>query len=240
MGFFDKLFGKKKQETKPFVYADYNVVFDNKIIEGKEISIVEIGMLNISSGKIVVCDPLANPESMTLARTVFAGKYPVKIFVAKDEEGEKINALAKLEFSKNRSVKWEPAVSDDDDLLTLKGDGDYIGINVDAGVAGFFDYDAGILYNKFIDDFIEAHPDGNIYTDVFAAEFKKSALDKNNIHELGSWVNFQLPQSDLNITMFTSGEGDGSYPIYWGIDKDGNPASLIIDFNVLDLTSELK
>ncbi|HRC32866.1 MAG TPA: DUF4241 domain-containing protein [Bacteroidia bacterium] len=59
------------------------------------------------------------------------------------------------------------------------------------------------------------------------------------MHELGSWVNFQLPKSELNITMFTSGEGDGLYPIYWGIDKDGNPVSLIIDFNVLDLTSEL-
>jgi hypothetical protein len=33
--------------------------------------------------------------------------------------------------------------------------------------------------------------------------------------------------------MFQSGYGDGSYPSYWGLDKNGEVLSLVIDFLVL-------
>ncbi|MCR6640354.1 MAG: DUF4241 domain-containing protein [Sporocytophaga sp.] len=77
------------------------------------------------------------------------------------------------------------------------------------------------------------NPEGNIYDDFFAAEFKKNAIDQNNPQDYGDWVNFKLPGSELNITMFQSGYGDGVYPAYWGIDKEGQVTSLVIDFLVL-------
>jgi hypothetical protein len=86
---------------------------------------------------------------------------------------------------------------------------------VDAGLGGFFDEQAGIAYNRFVDAWHLQNPNGNIYDDFFADEFKKNATDLNDPNDYGDWINFTIPGTDLNITMFQSGYGDGVYPAYW-------------------------
>ena len=80
--------------------------------------------------------------------------------------------------------------------------------------------------------FLQQKPEKNVYTDLFANEFLKNA-DKTNPDDIGDWLNYHIPDSEHNIAMFHSGYGDGLYPSYWGIDKDGNVVSLVIDFFVL-------
>jgi hypothetical protein len=138
-----------------------------------------------------------------------------------------------LEFEKKKADKWVLAVRDEEDVSELKDNGEFFGFPVDAGLGGFFDYHAGIKYNKFIQEFLKKNPEGNIYDDFFAAEFKKNAKEPNNPKDYGDWVNFTLPNSDLNITMFHSGYGDGTYPAYWGMTNDNEIVSLVIDFFVV-------
>lgn len=109
---------------------------------------------------------------------------------------------------------------------------------VDAGLGGFFDYKTGIEYNKFLDKFHADNPDGNIYDDFFAAEFKKNAITPDDQTDYGNWINYTFPNTDLNITMFQSGYGDGVYPAYWGLDEQGDIVSLVIDFFVVLLPDE--
>lgn len=231
MNLLKKIFNKKSQEI--YSHADYNLIFENNFIDDSTIEVLNIGNLNVPTGQIVVCDPLVVPDCMPLNKTVLPGKYPIKIYIAKTKESGDRYAIAKLEFKASKADKWVLALRDGEDISTLEGNGDFFGFAVDAGLGGFFDYKAGIEYNKFIDDFIDKNSNGNIYDDFFAAEFKKNAIEPENANDCGNWINFQLPNSDLNITMFQSGYGDGVYPAYWGMTKNNEIVSLVIDFHVL-------
>jgi hypothetical protein len=213
-------------------HADYNLIFDNDTVEGTAIEILNAGNLEVTSGQIVVCDPLVMPNSKPLARSVKTGSYPVKLYVAKTVEAGDRFAIAKLEFNSNKAVKWVLALKAGENVTELKN-GDFFGFPVDAGLGAFFDYATGATYNKFYDGIMRANPDGNIYDDLLAAEFKKNAKNPNEPNDYGDWVNFKVPKSNSNIIMFQSGYGDGAYPAYWGIDENGEVTSLVIDFFVL-------
>lgn len=228
-------FFKKKVKTNQEILSlvDYNIIFENSIVEETPIEIIDIGLLNVPSGKIVVCDPLVCSEAPALTKTVEPGKYPIKIYVAKTQDSGDRYAIAKLEFNSGRAEKWVMALREGENPNDLTDKFDFFGFPVDAGLGGFFDFQAGIEYQKFERDFLSAHPNANLYDDFFAAEFKKNAKDQNDPNDVGDWINFKLPNSELNITMFQSGYGDGMYPAYWGIDKSGKIVSLVIDFFVL-------
>jgi len=219
-------------------HADYNILFDNTTVEGMPITVIDIGQLNVPTGKIVVCDPLVTFDMEPLNRTVTPGTYPIKIYEVKTAYSGDRYAIAKLELSNKSAEKWVLAVRDGEDINELTEEGDFFGFPVDAGLGGFFDVASGAEYLKFQEDFRKENPEGNIYDDFFAAEFKKSAKDQNDPKDYGNWVNFKLPNTDLNITMFQSGYGDGMYPAYWGIDKNGEITALVIDFFVVLLPED--
>lgn len=227
------IFNKKNKQIEKLSQADYNIIFENSLVEGVPVETLNIGELNVPTGRIVVCDPLVVPDMPPLNKTVSPGKYPIKIFIAKTKNSGDRYALAKLEFSSKKADKWVLAVRDGEDISELKEDDDFFGFPVDAGLGGFFDYKSGLEYNKFIDEFMEKNPRGNMYDDFFAAEFKKNAVEPNNPDDYGDWINFKIPNTDLNITMFHSGYGDGTYPAYWGMTKNNEIVSLVIDFFVL-------
>jgi hypothetical protein len=227
----------KKKIVQHDILSDinYNQVFENKIVDKTPIKLLEIGDLKVPSGKIVACDPLTTVDFTPFNKTVKPGIYPVKIYVAQTKESGERYAIAKLEFSSKKADKWVLALHDEENTSELKNPDDYFGFPVDAGLGGFVDYKAALAYRKFEDQFQKEHPAGNIYGDYLAAEFKKNAKDPKDD---GDWINLKIPNSDLNITMFHSGYGDGSYPAYWGITRNNEIVSLIIDFLVLPLNGK--
>jgi hypothetical protein len=226
-------FLKKKGVKEIYSSLDYNVIFDNNTFDNTPIELLNIGNLKVPSGRIVVCDPLVMPDTKPLSLKVKQGEYPIKLYVAKTKDSGDRYAIAKLEFSNKRAEKWVLAIHDGDDISTLKNNDEFFGFPVDAGLAGFFDFQAGVEYNKFYDNFLKNNPQANIYDDFFAKEFKKNARQPENPQDDGDWINFNIPNTDLNITMFQSGYGDGTYPAYWGMTKDNEIVSLVIDFLVL-------
>ena len=223
---------EQANKTEVLSHADYNIIFENDTVDNVPVEEIEIGMLKVPSGKIVVTDPLVYPVAKPFVKTVPPGEYPVKIYAAKTTESGDRYAIAKLEFSENKAEKWVLALLENEDINKLKEDG-FFGFPADAGLGGFFDYEAGKEFTAFNKKFREENPGLNVYDAVFAAEFKKNAKNPSDTSDYGDWVNYTIPESDLNVTMFQSGYGDGVYPAYWGIDKDGNITSLVIDFLVL-------
>lgn len=236
MGLFKKIFGNKDKDIKSVKYSlvDYNQYFDDTVVDNMPLEFLNLGDLNLSTGKIIVCDPLVCMyDTSPFTRTVNPGKYPVIACIAKTKNSGDRYAVVKLEFSKEKATKWEMAVTEHQDINELKEDDEFFGFPVDAGLGCFCDVETQELYNQFETDFGQRNPDGNIYDDFFAAEFKKNAVDQNNPQDIGDWLNFYLPnRPDLNIIMFHSGYGDGMYPCYWGTTNEGKICSLIIDFQV--------
>ncbi|AYL95808.1 DUF4241 domain-containing protein [Mucilaginibacter celer] len=230
MGFLSNLFKKEKEVYSP---VDYNRVFDNTVIDGIPVERLDIGLLNVPTGQIIVCDPLVFSDAQPFTKTVAPGKYPVTIYIAKTPDAGDRYAVACLEIKPGRAEKWVLALTKGQDTSQLKNEGDYFGFPVDAGLGGFLDSQTAAVYDKFLDDFQKNNPNSNIYDDFFAAEFKKNAADQDDPNDIGDWVNFTFPGTDLNITMFHSGYGDGMYPAYWGTTNDEEIVSLVIDFMVL-------
>ena len=229
---------KQSGKQEVLSHADYNLIFENKEVDGIAIELLEIGDLVVTSGQIVVCDPLVSPDAPPLTKIVKPGKYPIKIYIAKFKDWGDRYAIAKLEFSTHKADKWVLALRNGEDVSELNKESDFFGFPVDAGLGGFFDYQTGIEYNKFLDDFSEKNPDGNIYDDFFAAKFNENAIKPDDPSDIDDWINYQLPNSELNISMFHSGFGDGVYPAYWGMTTENKIVSLVIDFHVLLLPDE--
>jgi Protein of unknown function (DUF4241) len=71
---------------------------------------------------------------------------------------------------------------------------------------------------------VPADFDGQVYID---------ALDAHNVNTW-SWANIATdPASGANVIGFSTGYGDGGYPVYSGIDRDGRVVSIVIDLLVL-------
>jgi hypothetical protein len=52
-------------------------------------------------------------------------------------------------------------------------------------------------------------------------------------HSTWCWANHTVgPHS--NVIAFTTGYGDGAYPVFWGLAADGGPVCLLVDLRVLD------
>ena len=47
-----------------------------------------------------------------------------------------------------------------------------------------------------------------------------------------------IKDSNQNVTIFSSGVGDGTYPSYWGIDRNGQTCELITDFLIINPLDE--
>jgi hypothetical protein len=220
--------------------VDYNFILENKILNGLEISHLNIGNLNVPTGKIIVCDPLVSFNWIPLSKNINPGNYPIKIYIAKTKNAGNRFALAKLQISDKKASKWVLAIQENENVNELIEDDSFFGFSVDSGLASVFDYQTGIEYDKFEKQFYEKNPGKNIYDDFFDSEFKKNKLNKDDTTENGSWINYKFPNTELNIPMFESGFGDGVYPAYWGIDENGEITSLIIDFFVIELPEQKK
>ncbi|BAU53037.1 DUF4241 domain-containing protein [Mucilaginibacter gotjawali] len=229
MALFSNLFNASKQQPEFPACVDYNIILENEIVEGKPVKMVDMGLLNVPTGSIVVCDPLTMPDWPPLNRKIPKGKYPVKIYLADFGNGHLRVTLAHLAIAPGRAARWVLAVRDGEDVTTLKDEADYFGFPVDAGIGCFWDEKTRDAFMKFDSKLYETNGEG-VYNLYLENEFKKSA---NYPGDIGSWATYTIPGTQLNVTMFSSGWGDGRYPAYWGFDKDNQLVSLVIDFIVL-------
>ncbi|MCG3164829.1 MAG: hypothetical protein POELPBGB_00588 [Bacteroidia bacterium] len=229
MNFFKKLFGNSDKRLVKYSTDDYNKYFDNNTLDGKTLEFLPLGKVNLPTGQVIACDPLVCiHDSLPFNRTVNPGNYPVTVCIDKSTNRY---AVVKLEFNTTKPTKWELAVHNDTDIADLTEEDAFVGFPVDAGLGCFCDQQTQKYYNEFVDDFYKKNPKGNIYDDLFAAEFKKNATNPTNA---GDWINFNLPnRPDQNIVMFHSGYGDGLYPCYWGTNDNGDICCLVVDFLVL-------
>src|SRR5262245_20846161 len=106
-----------------------------------------IGQLHVSSGRIVACDPLVNPESEPFTRQVPTGVHAVDIAIARFPNEDERIAAARVTFGTATPTDWKLALVGNQDESTL-GPGRIFGYPVDAGLGCFMDLDSAPLYNE--------------------------------------------------------------------------------------------
>lgn len=225
MNFFKRFW--KKYGTKQARYAqlDYSCYFELPAVSGMRLESRYLGKLGLPKGYVLVCDPLLGLyDALPYTRRVPPGQYPVSLLVATGQTAKK-NALLRMSFSEERPQYWELALLPGQSASPDHANDAFYGFTADAGVGCLCDAQVQPYFNQYLERFFKDYPEGDVYSSVLSAAFEKNG---------GLGANFYLPSSpQMNAMLFHTGYGDGIYPAYWGLGKNGDVCSFVIDFLVL-------
>lgn len=200
--------------------------------------VVTISKLTVREGRLTVSDAMYFDMSKTpYTQAVPVGEYEVKACILRTELDTRIMAVA-VPLSDKLPVSFVLAADGTEDPAKLADD-EFIGFSVDAGLAVIADTAAQKAYCEFKKDWCakhkkkwySKHSGGNFYVDYLLDIFKKSP-EADPVHQRagGDFIDLTIPGTDMHIPMFSTGWGDGYYPVYWGYSEDGQLASLVITF----------
>lgn len=197
------------------------IFLDDEALRVRRLQRQPCGMLRITSGRIVACDPLVQPEREPFIRSVNGrGAFPVEVLQHEGRHALAVLWLRERGGSTVADLRWEPALLDGQSQDEL-GDDEFYGYPVDAGVGCFMDAEcaAAIAEREARES---ANPDYvSYYDDVLDTEL--GVKDMADHYPLGEG-------SANNVLIFSSGWGDGSYPSFWALDASGEPVALVTDF----------
>ncbi len=160
----------------------------------------------LPSGRVVAeGEPIG--DSRSLPPRVRPGRYPVHVTLVRQPAGpvEEV-ALASLLVSDAPTVGWRHVID----------------ISVDAGSAAFTSIEGSDALGRLL------RRDEERFSAVRMDAFQ--AVQAN-----GRLIAAAPIDEKLNLVQFTSGQGDGGYGVYVGLDAAGRATRFVIDFMLLDL-----
>ena len=177
---------------------------------------VTVGKIKISSGHIVVCDPMHIDEYGIPFTQVFpTGEFPVQLSIAK-LGNEELTVFARISFSEEPVEKWEFALQKGQASIPVGGE-EMHGYGIDGGVAIFIDEEVIKALNpKTVDNM-----DGEVFKEM-----------EKHYHNMWKYTIYNFGQH--NLAAFSTGSGDGRYATYIGFDATGKPCRLVTDFDIFD------
>ena len=175
---------------------------------------VEIGQLPIPDGKLLACEPfqIHDPRPYTIA--VPQGTYPVFISIAASPKTpDQRIAFAWVRLREGVPARWE---------LARTRSGEEVSVGVDSGIAGFTSASAA---KTLIDTYRKPGLD---YSEPLSDAILK-AMDKT-WRDTRGWA--MLAHGEATLAAFSSGFGDGTYPVYRAVDSRGRRLAVAIGFLV--------
>ncbi len=184
-----------------------------------QIEKIEAGKLKSTTGKIIATDPILMYDDESYSERVKPGTYNVYIYVGKTENRKKQTVAAELRINDNPPVKWKMALLSGESANGFAQD-EFMGYEVENGLGCFMDESVmGIL-----DTMSEEELD----------KYEKSVRDAVKLNEC-SCANIVVDESTgRNIIIFASGWNEGTFPTYYGYDKNKKLARLVTDFMVIE------
>ena len=86
---------------------------------------------------------------------------------------------------------------------------------------------------------LEEDPDIDPYNDLFCDLLEENAQAHPKYQgDCGDWLNWTVPDTDCNLPIFSSGWGDGYYPVYFGYDAKGEVCAVYVRF--IDIEASYK
>jgi hypothetical protein len=161
--------------------------------------------VELPSGRLVVGEYLDDIEPLDLG--VEPGSYPVHATLVKDPKGDATTvALGTIVLSEEPTARWKYAYS----------------IAVDAGSTTITSPETVELLNKTLKR--SEHEWGRIYERIWNSHAAQDHI-----------VTEFTVRPGFDLAYFSSGSGDGRYPVYYGLDSAGRPTRVVVDFFELHL-----
>lgn len=209
--------------------VDLNTYFELPEIAGRKLAVMGIGNCDLPSGKILVYDPFMywKEEFSSFFLTVPCGTYRTEVCVVKPEEIYECAryAAVRLCFSNHRAIHFYKALTGEEKLDTPS----FLGFSVDCGMACIVDKEVHLAYRNWLQKWEKQHPNANKVEDYFSSLLEESyKMHPEFQRSFGDWLNWKIPDTEYHIPMFTSGFGDGHYPVYWGFNENGKVCQLVV------------
>lgn len=198
-------------------------LFTKSFVENPLVESFETGIINITSGEIVACDPLT-----TTGIPPFSTKFPIGKFqtlIHKERESNCV-AYAEIKFSDIEPEKWEMAVIQGQNIKDLKKE-EIFGYPVESGMGCFMDADAQNRLNDLEQLLFERK--GGDFMGIYEEFFHQHFFDENGAIDQYA-ILFPDSEKEENILAFETGYGEGFYASYIGFDKNNTPVKLITEF----------
>lgn len=181
-----------------------------------------IGNVKLPSGRLVVCDVLTDPDARPLSIGLPPGSYPVEVAIASLGDGDERIAAARICLRSSDPTTWMFALRQGQDAETVSEDDLLFG--VDSGTAAFLSAEAAVEVSELLDETFDDQ-----VTEAMDAVYRPTR----------KWAEIPLSNGELNMVICSTGFGDGSYPIFLGVDASGEPVAVVADFGVVLIDSDL-
>ncbi len=176
---------------------------------------VELGELPVPDGKLLACEPFLIHEPGRYTIAVPPGVYPVFISIAASpESSDQRIAYAWVKLRDGAPARWEPA-------RTRRGD--KVEVGVDSGMAAFVSATSAKAvieaYRQPGWDYVEP------LSEAIVEAMKKLWRDTRG------WTMIET-EGGARLAAFSSGFGDGTYPVYRALDDRGRRLAVAMHFYV--------
>ncbi len=218
----DSLIGGKGSVEGDMLKFDYN-----KLLKGVKLDTVNVGELYLPTGNIIVNQPFLYPGLEPCRQSVSPGYYKTAVVM---KEGRV--AFARVEFSSKKPVVWEMALSKEITQAQINNmkPGDYFGVPVDAATACILDERSLEYYFK-----VEKKEGYLDYPSPIDRDMKRQSGNHPLASGYGDWCIHNLGGSAKHqIFVFSTGWGDGVYPVYWGLSEEGEIVEILVDFLMVE------
>lgn len=181
-----------------------------------EVRHTELGVVQLPTGAVVACDPFAPYDMAPFVRRIKPGNYPVRLAML-DTPSPVIAAATIVIQDRITPTVWEMAIVMGDNLADL-APGDAFGYSVDCGAGCFMD---AFIASEYREHLGGLH-DRGVEEELLSAFGREERLL------------YAFPGSKgANVAMFRSGDGDGVFTSYFGLDGQGDVVCLTTDFQIV-------
>ena len=211
---------------------DLDAYFTEKVIGNMAVEVLDIGTVHFPTGTIFACDPVVElKDALPFLQSIPVGTYPVKICVVPSEKYGDRYACVKVMVSQKKPVRYELGMVGSEDLGEKLEEGEYFGFGVDAGMGCIADIQTQKAFQTYWTKRLEEDEDIDPYNDLFCDLLEENAKTHPKYQEShGDWLNWTVPGTDCNLPVFSSGWGDGYYPVYFGYDAMGEVCAVYVWF----------
>ena len=136
-----------------------------------------------------------------------------------------------MEVSPEKPVRYELGMTGNEELDAALGDDDYFGFGVDAGMGCIADIQTQMEFKAYWARRLEEDPDIDPYNDLFCDLLEENAKAHPEYQgSCGDWLSWTMPDTDCSLPIFSSGWGDGYYPVYFGYDAKDEVCAVYVRF----------